>query len=51
MVLPARYVPFGSCVAPVFSDVEGYLSQMYGDFMRIPPEEKRERHYIKELKI
>lgn len=51
MILPPRHVPFGDFSAPVFHDVEGYLSQMYGDYMKIPPVEKRERHYVKELKI
>ncbi len=51
MLLPARYMPFGVYSAPVFKDVEGYLAQTYGDYMRIPPLEKRERHYVKELKV
>lgn len=51
MILPARYVPFGELTAPVFRDVEGYLSQLYGDYKKIPPAEKREKHYVKELKF
>ena len=51
MIKPARYVSFGNYSAPVFNNVEGYLTQMYGDYMKIPPVEKRERHYVKDLKI
>ena len=50
-ILPARYVTFEFLSAPVFCDVEGYLTHMYGDYMIIPPVEKREKHYVKELKF
>lgn len=48
-VVPARYIDFCGIQAPVFRNVEFYLSNMYGNYMEIPPAEKRERHYIQEL--
>ena len=51
IIFPARYVQFESIQAPVFHDVESYLSNMYGDYMKIPPENKREKHMVIELKF
>lgn len=48
---PPRYVDFCDIKAPVFNDVEAYLSHMYGDYMEIPPENKREKHYIVRMKV
>lgn len=48
---PARYIDFCDIKAPVYNDVEGYLKQQYGDYMTIPPEEKREKHYIVKLRF
>lgn len=30
-------------------DVDAYLKNLYGDYMKIPPEEKREHHYIEKI--
>ena len=51
VIFPARYVSFETIEAPVFHDVEAYLSNMYGEYMKIPPEEKREKHMVMELKF
>lgn len=51
IIFPARYVLFETIEAPVFHDVEAYLSNMYGDYMKIPPEEKREKHMVLDLKF
>ena len=48
---PVRNLPFESIQAPVFHDVELYLTNLYGDYMRIPPEEERERHWLKKFKL
>ncbi len=32
-------------------DWDGYLRHMYGDYMTLPPEEKRERHLLAEFRI
>ena len=31
--------------------VDLYLSNLYGDYMTLPPEHKRERHYIVDIKL
>lgn len=51
ILFPARYISFETIEAPVFHDVEAYLSNMYGDYMKIPPEEKREKHMVMDLKF
>ena len=35
----------------LFHDADLYLRTLYGNYMEIPPEEKRERHFFCELKI
>ena len=32
-------------------DSNAYLKNLYGDYMQIPPEEKRERHFVIELQL
>ena len=32
-------------------EYDTYLSNLYGNYMQIPPVEKRERHYIIDLKL
>lgn len=49
IVFPPQYVPFCDIEAPVFHDVDRYLKNMYGDYMVIPPIEKREAHWVVEL--
>lgn len=51
IIFPERYVEFDGISAPVFGDVESYLKNLYGDYMKIPPVEKREKHMLRELKI
>ena len=34
-------IPFGESVIKVPTDVDGYLQNEYGDYMKLPPEEKR----------
>ena len=46
-----RLVPFEQYTWPISDDVESYLRQLYGDYMQIPPPEKRERHMLLELKL
>ena len=33
------------------ANYDAYLSRLYGDYMQIPPVEKRESHFIKELRL
>ena len=45
-VFPPKYVLFGEFYAPVFNNVESYLTNMYGDYMKIPSVEHRESHML-----
>ena len=48
---PARLAKFEGKDVYVPGDVHTYLKNLYGDYMAIPPEEKRERHYYTEFKV
>lgn len=50
-IFPARYLSFAGSQAAVFHNVEKYLKNLYGDYMTIPDEAKRARHYVKEMKL
>lgn len=50
-LFPAIEVPFENITADVYHDYHAYLTMMYGDYMKIPPVEKRERHFIKNIKL
>lgn len=50
-IWPPRYIEFCGVRVPVFNDLEGYLTMMYGNYMKIPPVEKREVHMIREIEI
>ncbi len=50
-VLPAREIMFHGASALVFRNVEKYLTMLYGDYMVIPPPEKRWKHFVRELKL
>ncbi len=51
VLYPAKQGQFCDIEVPVFNDIDAYLSCLYGDYMKIPPVEKRERHFVKELKL
>ena len=48
---PMKTEIFNNTKVPVFNNTDKYLSNLYGDYMKLPPVEKRERHYIVELDI
>lgn len=48
---PIVRIPFEGHMMPVPGDYKGYLKNLYGDFMKIPSEDKREHHYIKEVHL
>lgn len=50
-LLPEMYLSFEEHELPVFQGVDYYLKNLYGDYMVIPPVEKRERHFLKEYKL
>ncbi len=49
--LPASKGVFEGNDVPLPADCNTYLRNLYGDYMQIPPPEKREKHYIVELKL
>lgn len=46
---PPRKVEFEKQHFFIMNNPDEYLSKMYGDYMQIPPKEKRERHSVVEL--
>ncbi len=50
-LFPAQYVEFEDIEAPVFKDIDYYLFNLYGDYMKIPPREKREKHFLVEIDL
>lgn len=50
-IFPPRYCDFCGIEVPVFHQVEYYLENIYGDYMQIPPVEKRESHHIIKLQL
>ncbi len=50
-IFPPRKINFNGEEANVYHNVEKYLTRLYGDYMTIPPIEKREHHFIKGIKI
>lgn len=51
VLFPAKLVKFCDIEAPVFKDVDAYLKNLYGDYMTLPPENKREKHSVVEIKF
>ena len=47
--LPGRFEEFEGEKVRIFTDKDPYLRNLYGDYMQLPPEEKRERHNVVEL--
>ena len=49
--LPGVEVDFEGEHVLVFSDYDPYLRNLYGEYMTIPPEEKREKHPIRDFNL
>lgn len=49
--MKTQKMPFEKYQFPVTKDYENYLSNLYGDYMTLPPEEKREHHVIYDLRF
>ena len=49
--LPVKEVTFEGEKAYVPGGYDTYLSHLYGDYMKLPPVEKRERHFIVDFNI
>ena len=50
-MLPVEYVDFEDTKMPVPNNADAYLLKLYGDYMVIPEESKRERHKIWDLQF
>ena len=48
--LPVKFTKFEDMNCPIPGDIESYLESLYGDYMTLPPEEKRERHLVYQFK-
>lgn len=49
--LPVKKVDFEGTKSYVPGGYDSYLTHLYGDYMKMPPVEKRERHFIVEFKL
>jgi lipopolysaccharide cholinephosphotransferase len=49
--LPTVKAQFEGMEVNVPNDVDSYLKNLYGDYMKLPPIEKRERHYVVEFDL
>ena len=50
-LFPLNKAEFEGVEVPVFKDLDYYLRNLYGDYMQIPPLEKREKHFVKKINI
>lgn len=51
IVFPLKKAKFEGYEFNVYGKVEEYLTMLYGDYMKIPPEEKREKHFYTNVKL
>lgn len=51
VIYPVKKILFCDVVAPIHNNVDLYLTAIYGDYMQIPPVDKREKHLVSEFAI
>lgn len=51
VLFPLAIYKFNDVDINGFNNYDKYLSNLYGDYMKIPPENKREKHFIKEIRF
>lgn len=51
VLLPVSIGDFCGQKVPIPGDYDAYLKNLYGNYMLIPPEEKREKHFIVDFKL
>lgn len=50
-LFPLKKVEFEGKTYPIFSGYDYYLTNLYRDYMTIPPVEKREKHFVKKIDL
>lgn len=50
-IIPVSKAIFEGIEVKVPGNLHKYLTNLYGDYMTLPPEEKRERHYIMDIEF
>lgn len=50
-LFPLKTNVFEGTKVSVFHNEDYYLSNLYGDYMKIPPKDKREKHFVKQIKL
>ena len=48
-LMKQEFVPFEGVLLPIPQGYDEYLTKLYGNYHSIPPEDKREHHYIKNI--
>ena len=48
-IIPIKECEFEGIPSKIYGNYNKYLSALYGDYMQIPPPEKREKHFIVEI--
>lgn len=48
--LPVKYTKYEGMDCPIPGNAEAYLTALYGNYMQLPPEDKRERHFVYQFK-
>ncbi len=51
VLVPAREGVFEGHAVPMVNDPDAYLKNLYGDYMQIPPPEKRQKHFVREMRL
>ena len=49
--IPEAYEMFEGRRVPVPHNIDAYLKNLYHDYMQLPPKDKRERHFIRDIKF
>ena len=49
--LPVSYGEFEGSRVPLVHAPDVYMKNLYGDYMQIPPLEKRQKHYVRKLRL
>ena len=51
LVFPLKKAEFEGYEFNVYGNVEEYLTMLYGNYMELPPEDKREKHFYTKVKL